>query len=420
MKILEVTPFFKPMWEAGGVARVAYDVSKQLSERGHEVTVYTTNRCLYPTNIVPNVSVDVDGMKVYYFENLRKYFPWVNIPVIPYYLPIIAKKEIKYFDIIHIHDHRSLLAVIVCHYARKYGVPYVIQPHGSLPLLFGKRSLKRIFDMAWGDKILHNAEGIIALTSLEAEQVMQTGVEEKRVHVVANGIDLSQYENAPPRGEFRALYNIPYRMHVILYLGRLNPIKGVDLLIRAFSIVSKEVNNCVLVVVGPDDGSLLELKALSEELGHRNKVLFTGPLYGKDKSAAYCDSDIYVLPSYYEAFPMTVLEAWAFKKPVIVTENCGIKDLVQDSGLVVRSNPQDLATALLEYLQQDSLCYRHGQNGYNKLHESLSIQAKAGNVENLYREAIKSNDLRCFTADPSLSGFAEHDHCLNDRIGNKR
>jgi glycosyltransferase involved in cell wall biosynthesis len=181
---------------------------------------------------------------------------------------------------------------------------------------------------------------------------------------------------------------------VILFLGRLHPIKGVDLLIRAFEIVSKEIDNCVLVIAGPDDGSLSGLKALAEELNLCEKVLFTGPLYDKEKFAVYRDSDIYVLPSYYETFPMTVLEAWEFKMPVVVTENCGIKDLVHDSGQVVQPNPYDLAAALREYLQLDSLRYRHGQNGYNKLHESLSIQATVENIFNIYQDVIKSRGIK--------------------------
>ncbi len=153
-------------------------------------------------------------------------------------------------------------------------------------------------------------------------------------------------EDIPRQGEFRALYDIPSGAHVILFLGRLHPIKGIDLLLRAFEIVLKEVENCRLVIAGPEDGSLPGLKALARELKLCSNVLFTGPLYGRAKFAAYRDSDIYVLPSYYEAFPIAVLEAWAFKKPVIVTENCGIKDLLQDSGLTVQPDPYDLAGCL--------------------------------------------------------------------------
>ena len=119
-------------------------------------------------------------------------------------------------------------------------------------------------------------------------------------------------------------------------------------------------------------------------------MLFTGPLYDKEKFAVYRDSDIYVLPSYYETFPMTVLEAWEFKMPVVVTENCGIKDLVHDSGHLVQPNPYDLADALREYLQLDSLRYRHGRWVNNSTR--AVYQATGESVEISLREVIKSND----------------------------
>lgn len=392
MKILQLNPAFYPAFAYGGTVNVSYNLAKALAKQGHDVTVFTSDTIDKRTR-QKDLYVEHEGIKIHYFRNVSNLLAWHRYLLYPGLIRAL-RDHIQEFDIVHLHGTRNFQNIVAAHYANKFGIPYVVQPHGSLPLHFGKQNLKRIFDMAWGDKILQNAEGIIALTPLEAEQVVKSGVNEDRVHIIANGIDLSQYENVPLHGEFRALHNIPSETYVILFLGRLHPIKGVDLLIRAFEIVSKEIENCVLVVAGPDDGSLSELKALAEELHLCEKVLFTGPLYGKDKFAAYCDSDIYVLPSYYETFPTTVLEAWAFKKPVIVTENCGIKDLVHDSGQVVQPNPYDLAAALREYLQLDSLRYRHGQNGYNKLHESLSIQATVENIFNIYQDMIKSRGIK--------------------------
>ncbi len=392
MKILQLNPAFYPAFAYGGTVNVSYNLAKSLAKRGHDVTVFTSDTIDERTR-QKDLYVEHEGVKIHYFRNVSNLLAWHRYLLYPGLIRAL-RDHIQEFDIVHLHGTRNFQNIVAAHYANKYGVPYVVQPHGSLPLHFGKQNLKRIFDMAWGDKILQNAEGIIALTPLEAEQVVKSGVNEDRVHIVANGIDLSQYENVPPQGEFRALHNIPSDTYVILFLGRLHPIKGVDLLIRAFEIVSKEIDNCVLVIAGPDDGSLSGLKALAEELNLCEKVLFTGPLYDKEKFAVYRDSDIYVLPSYYETFPMTVLEAWEFKMPVVVTENCGIKDLVHDSGQVVQPNPYDLAAALREYLQLDSLRYRHGQNGYNKLHESLSIQATVENIFNIYQDMIKSRGIK--------------------------
>jgi len=379
MKILQVIPYFAPKW--GGDVNVCYSLSKELSKRGHDVTIVTTDfgydldyaRSLGTVEVIPFKRVANLGLFIYSPEMKG----WL-------------RSNISKYDIVHLHCFRSYQNHAASSCAKEFNVPYVLQPHGTLPRVIDMKGLKQIYDVVWGNEILWDAEEIIALTSTEAEQATMMGVKENNVHVVANGIDLSQWEDAPLPGEFRTLYNIPPSMRVILYLGRLHPIKGVDLLIRAFGIVSTEQDNCMLAIVGPDDGSLPGLKRITKELNLFDKVLFTGPLYGKNKSAAYSDSDIYVLPSHHEAFPITVLEAWAFKKPVIVTENCGIKDLVRGSGLIVRQNPYDLAAALRKYLLQDPLRYDHGRNGYNKLHENLSLQTAAQNVESIYLKVVRS------------------------------
>ena len=123
---------------------------------------------------------------------------------------------------------------------------------------------------------------------------------------------------------------------MILFLGRLHPIKGVDLLIRAFETVSKEIDNCMLVIAGPDDGSLSESKKLTKKFNFCKRVLFTGSNIWSRKLSADVDADVYVLPSLYESFSNTVLEAWARGTPVIVTESCAISTAVRDAGIVVK------------------------------------------------------------------------------------
>ena len=117
-------------------------------------------------------------MNVYYFENLRKYVPGVTPPVMPYRMPAVARREVAQFDVVHIHDHRTLLTVIASHYARKYGVPYVLQAHGALPQDTGSARMKRLFDLLWTKKVILGAAGVIALNETEAECYRELGVEE--------------------------------------------------------------------------------------------------------------------------------------------------------------------------------------------------------------------------------------------------
>ncbi|TRZ52826.1 MAG: hypothetical protein D4S01_02285 [Dehalococcoidia bacterium] len=197
MRILQVAHVFKPLWESGGVARVAYEISKHLVAQGHELIIYTTNRSLYETNLETNRVLHLEGMRVYYFENLRKYFLRKTPPPVPYYLPFIAMKEVKQFDIIHIHGYRDLLTVIIHHYAKKYGIPYVLQAHGSLPMIMAKQRLKWIYDVFFGYRLLRDASKVIALSRTEAKQYRDMGVPEEKIEVMPNGIDL-EYADLPP------------------------------------------------------------------------------------------------------------------------------------------------------------------------------------------------------------------------------
>jgi glycosyltransferase involved in cell wall biosynthesis len=386
VKILQVTNFFKPSWESGGPARVAYEISKKLIERGHEVTVYTSDGFKSRLDVKKNELVDIDGIKTYYFRNLSRYLARKMVLSIPYYLPIVARKEIRYFDVIHIHEHRTVLAVVVRHYAKKYGVPYVLQAHGSVLPFFQKQGLKKIFDLSFGYKILRDASKIIAVTKMETEQYKKMGVDEDKIEIVPNGIDLFEYDNLPKRREFRRKYLIRDDEKIILYLGRIHKIKGIDLLVNAFADLVTELDDVRLVIVGPDDGFLSALKRQIEDLKIGDRILFTGPLYERDKLEAYVDADVYVLPSVYETFPVTVLEAWACGTPVIITDRCGIADIVDKVGCVVEYDKGKLRDAISKVLSDEGLRRRFGEEGRRLVREEFGWGEVVKKVEEVYEE----------------------------------
>lgn len=355
MKILQVSNFFKPSWETGGVTKVNYEISKNLVARGHEVTVYTTDGYSSRLDVPKNRPICVDGITVYYFYNVfRSLVKKMKLPT-PYYLPFVVRKEIKNFDIIHIHEHRTLLAACIHYYAKKYSVPYVLQAHGSVLPHFQKQGFKKFFDLLFGYNVLKDASKLIALTETEAKQYIQMGIEESKICIIPNGVDLKEYENLPEKGEFRKKYSIKENEKIILYLGRIDKIKGIDLLIGTFSQLRTELNNIKLVIVGPKSDYFSILDENVKNLNLNDSVLFTGPLYGRDKQAAYVDADVYVLPSRYETFPNTVFEAFLCGTPVIVTDRCGISDIVVNYklGSVVKFDESQLKYAIVRILKEE-------------------------------------------------------------------
>jgi glycosyltransferase involved in cell wall biosynthesis len=386
MKILQVTPFFKPLWESGGVARVAYDISHNLHENGHDVTVYTTNRSIYPSDLPTNRATSVDGMKVYYFENLRKYIRGVTPPVMPYRMPAIAREEIAQFDVIHIHDHRTLLTVIASHYARKYGVPYVLQAHGALPQDTGSTRMKRLFDLLWAKKVILGAAGVIALNETEAARYRALGVAEKKIAIVPNGIDFAEYPNLPARGRFRAAWGIDGATKVVLYLGRLDPTKGIDLLIRSFAEVEREFDDAVLMLVGGDMGYNGEFRQRIRSLGLDDRVIFTGFVSKEDKMAAYTDADVFVTPS-FTGFPVTFLEACLCGTPIVTTGHGDLLGWVDNIvGFNTGYTPEALAGAIGRLLADDALRARFGEQAKELIRTRYNWQAIVHDIETLYAD----------------------------------
>ena len=385
MRILQITPTFIPS-RFGGIS-LFYNLSKNLVKRGHEVIVFTTDikdRYLRLSDI--QSGRDIDGIKVYYFRNISNLLATKYRLAFPRGMSAAVKREISNFDIIHLHNVRTFQNVIIHHYARKYNVPYVLQAHGSLVTFFYKGWQKRIFDVIWGRRILKDAAKVVAVTPIEAEQYRNMGISENKIEIIPNGIDLSEFENLPERGEFRAKYGLDKEQKIILYLGRIHKIKGLDLLARAFAELSQSLNNVKLVIAGSDDGYLPSLKKLVADLEISNEVLFTGHLYGEDKVVAYVDADVFILPSTYEIFGIVVLEACACGTPVIVTDHCGIAGVVDgQTGLVVPYDKDRLRDALLQMLSDDKMRLQFGEKGKLLVRERFNWSIIAEQIEGVYK-----------------------------------
>lgn len=383
MKILQVVDFYKPSWEAGGITRVCYELSKRLADKEHEVTVYAMDGFKTRLNVPKNKPVDVDGIPTYYFRNVSNLLTRNNFYT-PYFLPFIAKKEMKKFDVIHIHTYRSTMAIFVCYYARKYGIPYVLQAHGSVLPFFAKPRLKRLFDKAWGNKILKDASKVIALTKTEAEQYKKMGVDENRIEIVPNGIDLSEYENLPVCGEFRRKYGIKSDKKIVLYLGRIHKSKGIDLLIDAFLDISKELDDIKLVLIGPNDGNQQSLIKRTQKLEINDKILFTGFVTVEEKKAAFVDADVFVTPR-FSGFPITFLEACACGMPIITTNNGDKLDWIHDKvGYVVEYDKEQLWDAMLKMLSDDGVRRRFGEEGRKLVRDQFEWGKIIKQLEDLY------------------------------------
>ena len=378
MRILQVIPYFTP--KRGGDVNVCYNLSKQLVNRGHEVTIIATDFEFDEGYAKSLVNVRIIPFKV----TVR-----IGLFLISLSMKKWLKKEIKNYNVIHLHNLQSYQNNVAYHYARKYGIPYVLQAHGLAPRIMKRSMLKKLYNWVWGYSILKTASKAFALTKMELDEHKEMGVGEDKIEIVPNGIDLSEYEAPPRRGEFRKKYGIKDDEKIVLYLGRIHEIKGIDLLVNAFAEIVEELDNVKLIIVGPDDGFLSILKRQIEGVKIGNKILFTGPIYGRDKLEAYVDADVYVLPSVYETFPTTVLEAWACGTPVIITDRCGIADIVDGrAGCVVEYDKDQMRNAIIKILSDEELRRGFREEGRKLVKNEFGWEGVVLDIEKIYLSLI--------------------------------
>ena len=313
MKILQVISYFTP--KRGGDINVCYNLSKQLVKQNHEVTIITTD---FEFDEEYAKTLKEVGVKVIPFHCIANIKLFLISPSMRKWL----RDNIKNFDVVHLHDFRSYQNSVVYKYTKKYGIPYVLQAHGSTPRMIKKKRLKWLFDVAFGYKILKDADRVIAVSKEEAEYDKQMGANDGKVSVIYNGMDIESFKTLPIYGKFKKEFGINGKM--ILYLGRINKSKGIDFVIKAFSKLVGEVNNIILVIAGSDDGYKPELEKLIQKLDLNDKIKFTGFVDEKDKISAYVDADVFVhTVRYMGGVGLTPLEAILSGTPVIVTDECG-------------------------------------------------------------------------------------------------
>jgi glycosyltransferase involved in cell wall biosynthesis len=319
VRIPQVIPFFAPKF--GGSVTVPYQLSRSLSENGHNVTILTSD---FEFDKKFAQEIERYGVIVIPFHTIINFGLFIYSPSMKTWLD----KNIMNFDVVHLHNFRSYQNSIVSGSAVKNGIPYILQAHGSVLPFFEKQNLKKLYDTVWGYQILKDASGLIAVSKAEKGQYLKMGLPESKIEIVPNGIDISEYETLPERGEFRRKYNIGSNEKIILYLGRLHKSKNLDYLINSVSSLLNQQKGVRLVIAGPDDGVLDALIKQIKQMRIDNEVLFTGPLYKKEKLKAYVDADVLVYPGVIEIFGLVPFESIMCGTPIIVSDDCGCGEIV--------------------------------------------------------------------------------------------
>ena len=379
MKVLHVSASYLPATRYGGTIVSVHGLCHALARRGHDVHVYTTSVDGGKNSPVPHgVPVDVDGVKVWYFESsaARRL----------YYAPALAsalRAQIDDFAVVHTHAIYLWPLWTAARHAHRAGVPYVVSPRGMLEkeLIEQKSVLWKAALIGFFERrTLEQAAAIHVTSRREADEARAFGFNLPPLCEIPNGVDADETSSSGVSGATGAiLAGGPYA----LYLGRINWKKGLDRLLRALTYAPQ----VRVVLAGNDEeGYRQVLEPLASAHGVSGRVLFAGHVSGADKAALLNHADFLVLPSYSENFGNVVLEAMLAGRAVLVTPEVGVASIVRDAhaGVVVDGDPASLGGVMARLAADPALRATLGANGRELAATRFTWDVVAGQMEALY------------------------------------
>jgi glycosyltransferase involved in cell wall biosynthesis len=329
LRILHVVPYYEQAWAYGGIPRLATAMTRGLALRGHAVSVCTTDVCDSRSRVRQQPAASSPGPHVHVFPNLsnRLAYHW------QFYTPIglaaYLRRNASAFDIAHLHACRNLPGEMAARALRAAAVPYVISPNGTAPVIERRLFAKRLFDWTTRRRALTGSSRVLAVSGAERRQLRGLGVPDNRIAVLPNPIDELEFAVRRDPDRFRRVHDVEFGP-LVMFLGKLTPRKGVDVLLKAFALLP--ASRATLVIAGNDMGAGGTVDALTGSLGLTSRVRRIGLLTGTDRLSALAAADVVVYPSRDEVFGLVAAEALACGTPVIVCDDSGCGELIADVG----------------------------------------------------------------------------------------
>jgi len=396
LKILQVISYYPPALSAGGPPQVMFDLARELVTRGHSVSVFTTDvRTLDDWSTrVEKYEEEMEGIRVRRFQR-RSYsnkLPIKFLNLMPSGIEGKHLDEVKDYDIVHIADVTTPMTVKFAEQAHKLGIPYIISVFGNLSPFNGLvyPFLRLFFNIMWGNKVLSQAAALMVQTPHE-EEACSGKISAEKIETMLLPVDMNQFRDLPKQGRFREKFGIGNDEKIILFLGRVHPYKGIDILVRAVAGVFKSyTGKCRLVIAGTDEGYRASLVREIKNIGIEDCVVFTGSIFGTEKLEAYTDATVFAItPTNYEETSLAALEACACGTPVIVTPRNDIPGLEEYQAGYRVDGLQELENALLTLLEKDELREKMGGNARRLISDRYALGRVTDRLEEVFLKIVK-------------------------------
>jgi glycosyltransferase involved in cell wall biosynthesis len=365
-------------------------VTGSLSRSGGGVA--TAVQCLSRSLLATNANVNVIGLRDSGWEKDTE--DWHGIPASP--LRVLGPSAIGYApeargylqrsgaDIAHTHGIWKYPSCAVAQWGASTGQPYVVSPHGMLDAWALKHSAwkKKIAARLYENAHLRGAGCFHALCEAEAQAIRELGFRNP-ICVIPNGISLPSFEAREPP-PWRNL--VPETHRVMLFLGRLHPKKNIAALIEAWPSDTANTN-WHLAIAGWDEGGYAEvLRKLVKARDLEGRIHFLGPMFGREKDAAFRSADAFVLSSLSEGLPIAVLEAWSYGLPVLQTEACNLPEGFREKAAFRLSiEPHRMASEIRAFMGMAPEAQREmGRNGRRLAERSFCWSSVADQLLQVY------------------------------------
>ena len=325
------------------------------------------------------------GVKVYHIDTGRSFRLGSAMK-----LARIVRKE----NVNLVHSHAPLAGIVLSRLAGALtGTPVITHAHIRMPLSSNPliRNYQLLLNWISSRFFCHK---VIAVSETVKREFVEQGTPENKIAVVYNGINLDHSQSGKGAEEVRKEFDLTTEQKIIGQVGRLCRTKGQHNLIRAAAVVIERFRDTVFIIVGEDleeKGRYREkLENLTEELGIKNHIIFTG--YRSDILDLMNAFDIFALPSSAEGLPVVILEAMAARKPVIATPVGGNREVVIDgkTGTIVPpENPNSLAEAIIYHLENPEVSQEMGRRGYERVKEHFTRDEMVKRTFQVYEEVLR-------------------------------
>jgi len=377
MKILFVVPYYKPAYVYGGPIVVISMLAERLVALGHDVTIYTTaSNGKAELNVRKNEEVNVDGVKVYYFSKITGDNTYLSLKLWRH-----LNKTAANFDIIHIHTWWNFFVLGAALICRNKGIKPIISPHGMLSdyILYTRNAFaKRWVHKLLGKKLMQNS-WLHVSTEMEWTESRRI-IEGWDGEIIPNLVKLPEKKYPRPNND----------IFTIGFLSRIDPKKGLDVLIKALSKVDFEYK---LLIAGSGEESYINtLKGLARKCGNSDKLEWVGWKGGDGKFEYLGQLDLMALTSHSENFAIVVIESLAVGTPVFLSDQVGLFKYVAEKsyGWVTTMDVDKVTTKLNRLYQEKAKFVEINAESPEQIAHEYQESHLAEQYLHLYKSSLKN------------------------------